>query len=408
VYRPPKPPPAQSAYLGGPARYPTVAVVFVHGIFGTKGDTWLNQESSLDRQTSFPALLAADPEFHEHTDIFLFEYHTPWFSNAASIVELAGQLRGSLEDHRVFEDHKNVIFLSHSMGGLVVRQYLLTKHDLSQVPMLYFYATPTNGVQLTEIALMFSWNPQLRGMLILHANDLLQSMQSQWFEWEQAKQVPSYCAFETLPTYGVLVVPRDSATALCNQPPDPITADHFDIVKPRNREDPVYSRFAAALRKSVTLEEKLAPPLEAPAVDARKFVIEGRYEMEKSTKARDGRVEGFIANIRPGATEDELDMSLENTGDKAFPTLTYRLLRFRSNDNAQQFHASQVLEEWFYSCGDRQLSATPTIKGDVSFERDANGQIRLKGTLTLSGQAFCHGRQSGSLQRPYKFSHIQI
>jgi pimeloyl-ACP methyl ester carboxylesterase len=243
------------AYVGAQAPYnKSVAVVFVHGVFGTKNDTWLNQGSS------FPALLASDPEFRNQADVFLFEYFTPKFGSAATIAGLAGQLRGTLEDHRVFEDHKSVVFLSHSMGGLVVRQYLLTRHDLGKIAMLYFYATPTNGSELTTTAQELSSNPQLRGMLPLEGNDLLQSIQDGWLQWDEAKRVPSYCAFETLQTFGVWVVTQSSAAALCNQPLDPISANHIDIVKPADRGDPRYSRFATALRKSL-------PVVKAGAMD---------------------------------------------------------------------------------------------------------------------------------------------
>jgi pimeloyl-ACP methyl ester carboxylesterase len=241
----------------GPHNKP-VAVVFVHGIFGTKTDTWIN------RDASFPALLAADPEFRDQIDVFLYEYFTPKFGNANSIVGLADQLRGSLEYHRVFEDHRHVVFLSHSMGGLVVRQFLLTKRDrMAKVPMLYFYATPTFGTELTVVAKEISSNPQLRGMIPIDGNDLLQSIQSQWLGSEEAKKIPSYCAYETIPIYGTTVVSQGSATALCNQDLDPISSDHIDIVKPRDRGDGRYTTFASAMRSSV-----LPPP--APTPDQRK------------------------------------------------------------------------------------------------------------------------------------------
>jgi hypothetical protein len=222
-------------------------VVFVHGILGSRTDTWTNQNAS------FPKLLATDPEFTNNTDVFVYEYYTPKFGNAASIVQLADQLRGSLEDHRIFDDHERVVFLSHSMGGLIVRQFLLSNRErIQKVPMLFFYATPTNGSDLTRAAKELSGNPQLRGMLPLEGNDLLQSITSQWLHWEEAKKIPSYCAYETLPTFGVWVVPESSATALCNQSPDPLTGDHIDVVKPADRSDPRYTRFATALRKVVS------------------------------------------------------------------------------------------------------------------------------------------------------------
>ena len=236
----------KSEYVGTSPHHKHVAVVMVHGIFGTKNDTWMNQGSS------FSNMLATDPELTANVDVFLFEYFTPKFSTAGSIVDLADQLRGRLDDHRVFEDHEQLIFLSHSMGGLIVRQYLITNRDrIPKVAMLYFYATPTNGSELTEVAHRISGNPQLRGMLPLEGNDLLQSIQSSWLADKGLMAIPSYCAYETLPTFGVNVVSSSSARELCNRPLDPITSNHIDIVKPDNRQDPRYTRFISALRTCV-------------------------------------------------------------------------------------------------------------------------------------------------------------
>ena len=79
-----------------------------------------------------------------------------------------------------------------------------------------------------------SGNPQMSGMIPLEGNNLLQSIQSGWLGWPEARKVPSYCAYETLPTFGLDIVSMSSATALCNQDLDPITANHIDIVKPRD------------------------------------------------------------------------------------------------------------------------------------------------------------------------------
>jgi pimeloyl-ACP methyl ester carboxylesterase len=112
-------------------------------------------------------MLASDPEFGKQTDVFLFEYYTPKVGPAPSIVGLVAQFRGALEDQRVFEDHKSIVFLAHSMGGIIVRQFLLTRHDLAKIAMLYFYATLTNGAELARTAREISGNAQLRGLIPL-------------------------------------------------------------------------------------------------------------------------------------------------------------------------------------------------------------------------------------------------
>jgi hypothetical protein len=66
-----------------------------------------------------------------------------------------------------------------------------------------------------------------------------------------------YCAYENLPTDGIFVVSMSSAIALCNQDLDPISANHIDIVKPKDRNDVRYTRLAQALRG--VLESKPEP-----------------------------------------------------------------------------------------------------------------------------------------------------
>ena len=70
-----------------------------------------------------------------------------------------------LETAGVFE-RREVMFVAHSMGGLVVWQLLLKYQGLApKVPMIYFFATPTTGSELAALAKLaptlnpqFDWN----------------------------------------------------------------------------------------------------------------------------------------------------------------------------------------------------------------------------------------------------------
>ncbi len=174
-----------------PSDRKTLCVVFVHGIFGNDS-TWGKGETSL------PKLLLSDPAFDGKVDAFLFEYTSPWLKNASSISQLSRKLSGALKDNHVW-DYQKVIFVAHSMGGIVVREYLVAHRDhISQIPMMYFYAVPTDGATLTRSASRISGNPQLRGMLPLEDNDFLDGVQDAWMGDKELKRLPTFCAFENL------------------------------------------------------------------------------------------------------------------------------------------------------------------------------------------------------------------
>jgi Alpha/beta hydrolase family len=234
-----------STYVEPGPRNSEVVVVFVHGLMGSDR-SWANDSNS------FPTLLATDAAFRDRVDVFVFEFYTPPVGVAPSLVDLADQLRIALTTKGVLERHQKLVFVAHSMGGLVARRWLLSNRDLlARIPFIFLYASPTNGADLAAIAKVMSANPQSRGLTPVEDNDLLQSIHSDWTNSAALQDLPTYCPFETLLTSGVMVVPRSSATALCNGPATPITADHIGIVKPTDRNDARYATFAAVLMERI-------------------------------------------------------------------------------------------------------------------------------------------------------------
>ena len=242
-------PPATQEQEFGPSHYirrtnADTVIVFVHGIFGGSIGTWTNSET----HAYWPNLLLDDPAF-KGADVYVYSYSTPYFGPSYTIDELIENVRLVLENDEVFQSHKRVVFLCHSMGGLVVRGYLKRyQAQAVQVPLISFYSTPTAGAQITQLARFLSKNPQLKGMLPAHAGDFVTDLQH---DWRALPTHPnSHCAYETLDTYGIRIVDEQSATALCDGPVDPIRADHIDIVKPRDKNDVSYIAFREAFQAS--------------------------------------------------------------------------------------------------------------------------------------------------------------
>jgi pimeloyl-ACP methyl ester carboxylesterase len=222
------------------ANYNTV-IVFVHGVFGNAKTTWTNSETG----AYWPFLIRDDDEHFKETDIYVHSFASPYLSHAYTIDDLVEDMRITFEKDQVMQ-HNEVIFLCHSMGGLIVRGFLkrYQAQYASKVSLIYFYSTPTDGSHITQLAKFLSRNPQLRGMLPVNSNDYLRGMQKDW------RAIParifSRCAYEKLDTYGINIVDETSATTLCDGPVDPLPYDHIDIVKPAKIDDKRYSRFQLA------------------------------------------------------------------------------------------------------------------------------------------------------------------
>lgn len=257
-------------------------IVFVHGLFGDATSTWTNGNAY------WPRLLTEDSTFNG-ADIFVYEYPTSLWATL-SIDELAENMRAVLSANRITAYH-NIIFLSHSMGGLVTRAYPLKNREVAQrTSFAYFFSTPTTGSQVASI-LQYATalglgsvavNPQLAKLVSIKPEDYLGDLLRQWLA---AKfEFPSYCAYEKQKTYGLmLVVSMESAASLCNRALDPIDADHIQIVKPRDENSASFVAFKAAYADARIpelrdkLDEKIASKLRSDLRELGEFPSRGTY-----------------------------------------------------------------------------------------------------------------------------------
>ena len=262
----------RSRYVRGPGK--NRVIVFVNGVFGDSVSTWTNAES----RAYWPDLLASDPEFSE-SDIYVYDFESPKLGNAQEILELAGRLKNYLDAQNVIRDHAEVIFVCHSMGGLIVRAYLLdARIPPGKLAFLFFLGTPTAGANVAEIAMHLTANPQLANMQPLGPDTYVKNLREQWLRssddpvLDYPRKVSSYCAYEVRPTYGFQIVPEVSATYLCNRATTAIQADHLDIVKPKNRDDEIYVALLAAYKNQLGAA---APEVRTALAEVRPGILTG-------------------------------------------------------------------------------------------------------------------------------------
>jgi pimeloyl-ACP methyl ester carboxylesterase len=214
-------------------------VIFIHGVTGDGVATWTNPKT----KAYWPDLLKADPAFDGY-NIFVYEYPSTMLGKSYSIDDLS-DVMGIVFDQSNVLDHNELIFLVHSMGGLITRGFLLKNREIARkVSFIYFYSTPTTGSQMADIARLFSRNRQFESLVPMGENVYIENQQSSWLR--ARFNLRSFCAFETLETYGINIVTRQSGTNLCIEPPVPIAADHISIVKPDDQTHLSYLAFRAA------------------------------------------------------------------------------------------------------------------------------------------------------------------
>lgn len=141
-------------------------IIFVHGLGGTVMRTWSWRR---DVNHFWPAWLGDEQELSSHR-IFSFGYNSNFKGVATNLntIDFAKDLlfsmltfSGGLGDHLEQRRHigaKPIIFVAHSMGGLVVKKaYTLGKHDkqysdiVAKVFGIVFLATPHRGAQYAKM-----------------------------------------------------------------------------------------------------------------------------------------------------------------------------------------------------------------------------------------------------------------
>jgi hypothetical protein len=239
-----------NAHYQGGNNHKHRVVVFIHGVYGSAGTTW----ECPGGKTSWPELMAADDTF-KNSDIYVADYPSPKTGNMMSIDDEVSNIMNRAKNDGVF-DHKEVVFLVHSLGGLVTQRLLLTHREIAaKTQFIYFFSTPEEGAQIAQIGHLFNNDPLLKQMYQGEENSTLEGIER---DWSNANfDIARYCAYERQATKGVVVVGRLSSTRLCNRDPVAIYADHSGIVEPCDANNASYIAFRSAYKDNPVREVKV-------------------------------------------------------------------------------------------------------------------------------------------------------
>ncbi|UKZ69594.1 uncharacterized protein TrAtP1_010600 [Trichoderma atroviride] len=265
VYRPPK--------------ERKVDIIFVHGLGGSSRMTW-TKDHNLDNFWPL-TFLPHEPEIGD-ARIMTFGYNAKFKpgssgSSTISVLDFAKELlydlkyatdesSPELEDLRLGQ--KPIIFLVHSMGGLIVKEaYMQGKDDpeyaaiIKAISSIIFLSTPHRGTNLAEtlnriLKVSLVAKPMQFISELTSGSQTLQKLNESFRHVAEKLQIISF--YETRPTpimksaTSIMVLEKESSVlGYPGEISKPLDADHNGVCKYDGPDDPRYITIRNALKNLV-------------------------------------------------------------------------------------------------------------------------------------------------------------
>ncbi|KAL4675510.1 hypothetical protein H8959_009655, partial [Pygathrix nigripes] len=253
-------------------------VLFIHGLMGAAFKTWRQQDSEQaviekpmedeDRYTTCwpktwlakdcPALRIISVEY----DTTLSDWRARCPMERKSIAFRSNELLRKLRAAGVGD--RPVVWISHSMGGLLVKKMLLEaskKPEMSAVINntrgIIFYSVPHHGSHLAEysVNIRYLLFPSLEVKELSKDSPALKTLQDDFLEFAKDKNFQVLNFVETLPTYigsmiKLHVVPVESADLGIGDL-IPVDVNHLNICKPKKKDAFLYQRTLQFIRETL-------------------------------------------------------------------------------------------------------------------------------------------------------------
>lgn len=314
---------ASGTFVGDHGKRPKL-VVFVHGLTGSGSGTWRTD----DRQASWPWKMKAvrEQRLFGDADVYVYDYASNIFGNGPTLASLTADMSKALRDEAQSGRYETVIFVAHSLGGVLTRQVLLGDDALRRkTAALYLFAVPQQGSHLATLATALGFaSPVVRQLSSKRAGSsetYLDELNRTWID--RQADVAAYCAYETQPTpvsqkaivgwMKFFVVLQRSAGALCNKAFVPLNADHNSIIEGDSGYDLLRSWHLDVVKKNFRMAggEPNAPVMMASCA-TRHTSYELAFESAIQTQAADlGQAFRFSRQLPVNWRDDYKDLLWE-------------------------------------------------------------------------------------------------
>ena len=222
-------------------------VIFVHGLGGDKFTTW---QATQSRESFWPEWLGKDlPD----VAVYSLGYEaspSAWLGHAMPLTERATNILNLLESEGL--GVRPLIWICHSLGGLVVKQLLQTAEIQNQLSWkcfventkaIVFLSTPHAGAQIANaVNLMGKLLRTTAGMTDLQASNEHLRYLSLWYSNNAARlKIETRVFYEKRDLGGIRIVNEDTANpGISGVMPVAMDDHHLSICKPADRNQQVY------------------------------------------------------------------------------------------------------------------------------------------------------------------------
>jgi len=275
----------------------SVAVVFVHGILSSGETCWRCESGAY-----WPDLLKAEAEL-DPIGIYVYTYQTDIFSGSYRLNDIVDDLKERAKLDGVLES-KHIIFVCPSMGGIVVRKFLVQRGiDLINRKTevgLFLVASPSLGSSyaslLLELAKVFG-NSQAQALRFADDNTWLNDLDTEFQNLKEAGQLKIKGKELVEDKFIVLrkffrrpVVERISGAKYFGEPYKVPKSDHFSIAKPSDKEAIQHRLLCQFIKEMTKGLSEFAPRIPEKTEDERLMALTSSYRLLAAAFAEAGGI----------------------------------------------------------------------------------------------------------------------
>lgn len=234
-------------------------VIFIHGLAGHAWGTWHPQDRRNRQDSDFWLAWLKEDLIPMGIDagIWSFGYEAARFHPASNLLNF-------LEVRDI--GTRPIIFITHSMGGLLLKQMLRTAKNfqrqaiINQTKGIVFLSTPHTNSHLTKFIdniRIFTQSSVNFEAIAAHVPEL--HSLNQWYQQNfESLAIETQVFYETQPTSGILIVDEYSSNPeIRGVRPVGIPKDYHQIAKPSSKEDLVYLSVKKLIEKHLNPSVKL-------------------------------------------------------------------------------------------------------------------------------------------------------